>query len=202
MTKLYCYVDESGQDTQGRMFIVSVVITEKSRGRLFAVCEKLEDASGKKKDKWGRAKHERRMFYIRHILADARFKGVLRFEVFRNTKDYDGSTITAIISSVNWDKPHGQFTTLVYVDGLSKTKRQEYGARLRRLGLPVRKIRGIARDETNALTRLADATAGFIRDALIGKSKEIKSLFEKAKKGRFMIEVSSTKNRPQRGGRA
>jgi len=27
--KLYCYVDETGQDTAGKIFIVSVVIIEK-----------------------------------------------------------------------------------------------------------------------------------------------------------------------------
>jgi hypothetical protein len=32
--KLYCYVDETGQDTLGQFFIVSVVITEDIREKL------------------------------------------------------------------------------------------------------------------------------------------------------------------------
>lgn len=187
--KLYCYVDENGQDTKGDIFIVSVVVTEESRDELLTLCEQLEQISGKRKDKWGNAKHDRRMRYIRHIFADGRFRGLLRYEVFRGTKDYDTSTITAIVTSVKWDKPSGKYTTMVYVDGLSKTKRQEYGVRLRHMGLPVKRIRGVARDETNALVRLADAIAGFVRDAMDGKSEEIKKLFREAKRGGMLVEV-------------
>lgn len=187
--KLYCYVDENGQDTKGDIFIVSVVVTEESRDELLTLCEQLEQVSGKRKDKWGSAKHDRRMRYISHIFADDRFKGLLRYDVFRGTKDYDTSTITAIINSVKWDKPSGKYTTMVYVDGLSKTKRQEYGVRLRHMGLPVRRIRGVARDETDALIRLADAIAGFVRDAIDGKSEGIKKLFREAKRCGMLVEV-------------
>ncbi len=187
--KLCCYVDENGQDTMGNLFIVSVVVTEENRDELLSLCEKLEEVSGKKKDKWGGAKHDKRMRYINHIFADDRFKGLLRYEVFKNTKDYDTATVTAIVSSVKWDKPIGKYTTMVYVDGLSKLKRKEYGARLRHMGLPVRRIKSIARDETNALTRLADSVAGFVRDAIDGKSEEIKELFTRAKKNGMLIEV-------------
>ncbi len=189
MKKLYCYIDENGQDTKGRIFIVSVIVTEENRDELLTLCEQLEKASGKQKDKWGRSKHDRRMRYINHIFADNRFKGLLRYEVFLKTKDYDALTIAAIISSVGWRKPSGKFTTLIYVDGLSKTKRQEYGARLRHMGLPVRRIRGIARDETNALTRLADSIAGFVRDAIDGNSEEIKKVFREAKQGGVLVEI-------------
>ncbi len=187
--KLYCYVDESGQDTKGKIFVVSVVVTEENRDEFLSLCEKLEEVSGKKKDKWGGAKHDKRIRYISHIFADDRFKGLLRYEVFNNTKDYDTSIITAIVSSVKWDKPTGKYTTMVYVDGLSKLKRKEYGARLRHMGLPVRRIKSIARDETNALTRLADSVVGFVRDAIDGKSEEIKELFTRAKQNGVLVEV-------------
>lgn len=131
------------------------------------------------------------MRYLSHIFADDRFKGCLRYVVFRRVRDYDTSTIVAIAAALKWEKPNGKFTTLVYVDGLTKTKRHEYGARLRRFGLPVRRVRGIARDETNSLTRLADAIAGFVRDALEGSSEEIKKLFHKAKRDDMLIEIQS-----------
>jgi len=31
--KYYCYIDETGQDTQGKIFIVSVIITEREKKR-------------------------------------------------------------------------------------------------------------------------------------------------------------------------
>lgn len=188
--KLYCYVDENGQDTQGRIFVVSVIVTEENRYELLNLCEELEKISRKGKDKWRTAKHERRMRYMRHIIADDRFKKSLRYEVFRNTKDYDTATITGIATAVKWENPAIPYTTLVYIDGLSKTKRLEYGARLRHLGLPIRRIRGITREEADALIRLADSVAGFVRDALDGHSEEISQLYKKAKQEEVLIDVS------------
>ncbi len=187
--KLYCYVDETGQDTKGKIFVVSVIVTEENRDELLTLCEELEKISQKGKDKWRTAKHEKRMRFMRHIIADDRFKTTLRYEFFKNTKDYDSSTINGIISAVKWDKPPDPYTTMVYIDGLSKTKRFQYGARLRHLGLPVRRIKAVRRDEANALIRLADSVAGFVRDALDGVSEEITELFKKAKKDGVLIEV-------------
>ena len=187
--KLYCYVDENGQDTQGRIFIVSVVVTEENRYELLILCEELEKISQKGKDKWRTAKHERRMRYMRHIIADDRFKATLRYGVFKNTKDYDTLTITGIVSAVKWGKPNSPYTTMVYIDGLSKTKRFEYGARLRHMGLPVRRIKAVRKDEADALIRLADSVAGFVRDALDGKSEEITEVFKKARKDGVLVEV-------------
>lgn len=51
MLKLYCYVDESGQDTEGRLFIVGGVITTQERDELTALCEQIERNVGKR-NKW------------------------------------------------------------------------------------------------------------------------------------------------------
>ena len=164
-------MDETGQDTQGEIFVVSVVVTGQQRDTLLRLCEQLEKVSGKQKDKWGAAKHERRMRYLGHVFADDRFKGILRYTVFRQTRNYDAATGSAIARAVRDTRPIGNYKTLIYVDGLSKTKRHEYAVNLRHLGLSVRQVRGIARDESNSLIRLADALAGFVRDALEGESR-------------------------------
>ena len=49
--KIYCYVDETGQDTLGELFIVSVVVNSADRDALVAVLEKIERTSGKGKVK-------------------------------------------------------------------------------------------------------------------------------------------------------
>lgn len=161
----------------------------KQRDQLLKLCEQLEKVSGKQKDKWDRTKHDRRMRYLRHVFADDRFKGSLRYSVFRQTSDYDTATVEAIVKALSWKKPTSKFTTFIYVDGLSKKKRHEYGVRLRRLGMPVRQVRGIARDESNALTRLADAVAGFVRDVLEAEAPEMKTLFEDATHDGILVEV-------------
>lgn len=204
MQKVYCYVDESGQDTKGEVFVVAVVVAAQRRDELLTRCEHLEEASGKRKDKWGAAKHERRMRYLRHVFADDRFKGALRYAVFHETRNYDEATVDAIDAALEWQKPTQPFTTFMYVDGLSKTKRHKYAVALRRRGQPVRQVRGIARDESNALIRLADAVSGFVRDALKQGEGEIAALYRQAKRAGMLIELrhQPIKKPPTRGGRA
>jgi hypothetical protein len=189
--KFYCYVDETGQDTEGKLFIVAVIVTGQERDELLTLCEQLESVSGKGKFKWSKARHDLRMRYLRHIFADDRFAGNLRYCVFRDTQDYDTASVEAIAKAVLFKKPTDEYTTRIYVDGLTKTKRREYGARLRKLGLRVRQVRGVARDESNALIRLADTIAGFVRAGLEGKSKDIQDLFERVQREGVLVEVET-----------
>ena len=187
--KLYCYVDETGQDTQGKLFVVSVVVASNERDALMKLCEKIEKESGKGKFKWGKAEKKLRLDYVKRIFKTKIFKGKLRYSVFRDTKDYDLATIVAVSKAIHFNEPAQGYTTLVYVDGLSKSKRHEYGSQLRKLGVPTRKVRGVTKDENNALTRLADAIAGFVRDALAKEQKDAEKLFELAKADKYLVEV-------------
>lgn len=108
---------------------------------------------------------------------------------FRSPKLYDTATIEGIAHAVKWHKPTVQFTTLIYIDGLAKTKRHNYGAMLRHLGIPTRKVQGVPKDENNALIRLADAVAGFMRDISDGATGKIKELYSKGKDAGVLIEV-------------
>lgn len=186
--KLYCYVDENGQDTKGDVFIVSVVVTGKERDELLILCEKIEEESSKHKDKWGRAKYARRIDYMNKVFSNKVFKGKLRYSVYHEQPNYDLATITGIAKAVHFKEPE-EYTTLVYVDGLSKNKRQKYGSELRKLGIPTRKVQGVNKDENNALIRLADAVAGFVRDVIDEEKGEIQQLFKEAMKNGYLIEI-------------
>src|SRR5438105_2668794 len=61
--KLYCYVDETGQDTYGNFFIVSVVVTGDVRESLVARLEQIEKASGKGNVKWTNSRSSFRVAY-------------------------------------------------------------------------------------------------------------------------------------------
>lgn len=63
MRKLYCYVDESGQDTEGRIFVVAVVVVS-DKEALLQLCEQFERESGKGKFKWGKAENTARLAYL------------------------------------------------------------------------------------------------------------------------------------------
>ncbi len=56
MQRLFCYVDESGQDTEGQLFIVSVVLAQAERDSLISLWEQIEQQSGKGSSKWVKAK--------------------------------------------------------------------------------------------------------------------------------------------------
>jgi hypothetical protein len=47
--KLYLYVDETGQDTGGRLFIVGVVVTDEENETYRHRCQAIEHESGKGK---------------------------------------------------------------------------------------------------------------------------------------------------------
>jgi len=66
--KLYCYVDETGKDTLGQLFVVSVVTAKEDRAALCQRLERLEQISGKGHVKWHRTKHLARLAYIRAVL--------------------------------------------------------------------------------------------------------------------------------------
>jgi len=186
--KLYCYVDESGQDTKGDVFIVSVVVTGNERDELLRVCEEIEKESGKQKDKWGRSKPKRRLDYIKLIFSNKIFKEKLRYSIYHDQINYDMTTIVGIAKAVHYKEPK-EYATIVYVDGLRKTKRQEYGSELRKLGIPTRKVQGVTKDENNSLIRLADAVAGFVRDTIDNRVPEELKLLEDAKKSESLIEI-------------
>lgn len=98
------------------------------------------------------------------------------------------ATIMGIAKAVHFREPEN-YTTLVYVDGLYKTKRHKYGSELRKLGIHTRKVQGIAKDEDNSLTRLADAIAGFVRDAIEKRDKRTMELFKRAINDKGLVEL-------------
>lgn len=189
IVKLFCYVDESGQDTKGKLFVVSVVILRHEKDDLLKFCEIVEKESGKGKFKWGKAEQTRRIEYIRRIFANKQFKGKLHYSIFHQSRDYDLATIVAVAKAIHWQEPTKDYSSIVYVDGLSKTKRQEYGAQLRKLGIHTKKVQGIPKDESNALIRLADAISGFIRDAIDTSDENAKQIFSQATHAKILVEV-------------
>jgi 7,8-dihydro-6-hydroxymethylpterin-pyrophosphokinase len=68
MQKLYCYVDETGQDTEGRFFLVVVVIadaaiTEALKKQLLDI----ERDVGKQRSRWAQNRLQVRIAYLERI---------------------------------------------------------------------------------------------------------------------------------------
>jgi hypothetical protein len=147
--KLYCYVDESGQDTQGRLFVVGVVVAGEERDRLRGVCEQIERVTGKGNWKWVRAPHDRQIAYVRRILQEPVMRGKRYFAVFERTRDYLSPTIDTIVRAIEIHAEADYRVTLL-VDGLPAALEQTLGQKMRRRGIRIRKVRGV-RDEGDAL---------------------------------------------------
>ena len=182
------YVDESGQDTKGELFIVAVVAVENS-DEFRQYCESLEQSSGKGRVKWRSAQKMRRLDYLRSImLHSSSLQFTLFYRVFRRTTDYDSATIEGIARAIRRLRPI-RSDVYVHVDGLSKSKCYVYKTRLRQLSCPVKKVNRVAKDEHEPIIRLADALAGASAELEKYQNEELHKIFSQAKKSGVLISI-------------
>lgn len=186
MDKLYCYVDESGQDTKGTMFIVSVVLLSDQREEIARTCEAIELETGKGRVKWIKTRHDRRLAYIRRIFQEPAFKGRLSYAHHVGSIDYLSLTILTIARTIQSSVGEAYKVT-VFIDGLPRSRCRDVGNRLRHLGIAVKKVRGVKHDENDALIRLADALCGLVRAAAEGQL-EMQALLDRGKRNGYIRE--------------
>ena len=182
-TKFFCYVDESGQDTLGQLFVVGVVLTNRERDELKHFCETIEQQSGKHRLKWYEAEHGARMAYIRDLLQALPASVQLYFATYQQSRDYFSLTVDAISQALQQTLADSlepeNYKVTVLIDGLPRSREQVVGSRLRRSGIRIDKVRGVKKEENDALIRLADALCGFIR-LVVTERSEAKILFDEA----------------------
>ena len=182
------YVDESGQDTRGELFIV-VCVAVKNSDELRERCESLESTSGKGRAKWAEADRKRRLAYLRTAISDASsFRATVFYSVFRKTTDYDGATVEGIARAYH-ELSIPDSSVFVYVDALGNKKGHNYKTRLRKLRCSVKKVRGIRKDENEPLIRLADAVAGAAAELLKYDSEDLGEIFSQAKQRGTLVEL-------------
>lgn len=161
--KLYCYVDETGQDTQGALFVVSVAVTKEDRQELRELLAKLEKTTGKGKTKWVRTRKEFKIAYLEKILTQKDFRHKIFFSLSKETKTYREITLVTIASAITASKNDENYEALVFIDGLQKSEVKKVATGLRRIGVHTEKVRGL-KDESDEFIRLMDAIAGLIRE--------------------------------------
>ncbi len=165
--KLYCYIDETGQHTDGQLFFVSVVILSDDRDDLRRELAVIEESSGKHARKWTRATIKQREAYMRGLLRTTPFAGKLYYSKYEDTRAYVDLTILTAAKAINTHAPEHEHTATIFVDGLKRTEQHRFASGLRKLRVHVRKVRGM-NDQSDIFIRLADALAGFVRDSLAG----------------------------------
>jgi len=177
MQKLYCYVDESGQDTEGALFLAALVITGKERENLRQLLVGIEKRSGKIKRKWKHTSVKQRQAYLQQILNEKYFQGKLYYQEFSQTTDYLTCIIAAIANGITHYAKQ-EYKAVILIDGLGREERKIVGKRLRMRQIRTEKVRGV-RDESDEFIRLTDALAGFVRDAGEGE-QYAQALYQKA----------------------
>jgi hypothetical protein len=187
MQKLYCYVDETGQDTQGGQFFVAAVVVEENRDEVDNQLQELERTAAKGWRKWIKATDEQQLAYIKGVLALPTLKGALMYGAYFNTLEYLPSTVLTTARAIT-TRVRGDYKAIVLVDGLQQVQVQWFANELRHLHIRTKKIRGIRNEEANALMRLADAIAGFVRDANTGK-EALRIVLEQAKQDGYIKEI-------------
>jgi hypothetical protein len=175
--KIYAFVDESGQETNGALFLVSVVVTDHEYDHINDTLIEIEERSGKRLKKWSKARFEYRLAYIEAVIGQPIFRGLILFSCHANSQAYFDLTVEATARAIHHKNREAAPATVV-VDGLRGRDVNRFKTKLRGSGVNVRKVRG-ARDESEPIVRLADAVAGFVRDFLEGQTYAAK-LYEKA----------------------
>lgn len=178
MQKIYCYVDETGQDTQGRLFIVSVIVAGDERQEMSGKLERIEQETQKGRVKWMKARDDARVAYIERVLTSPVFKNKLAYASYQSTTEYLARTVltTARAITIHSEK---DYKATIFVDGLPRSQTRWFGSELRHLRIRTKKVRGVRIEEASPLIRLADALCGFVRAAIEGR-EDLIPLLEKA----------------------
>jgi len=162
--KLYCYVDETGQDTQGELFLVAIVLKEINDLAILEKClDKIEIKTGKKRSKWNKTRKQIKTQYLEALIQIKELKDSIYYSVYNGTKEYSKLTALTIAKAV-MAKEYKNYTVTIIIDGLNNREREIVRNELKLLKIKYRKIRGL-KDEQSVFLRLADAMAGFLRDA-------------------------------------
>ena len=181
--KLYCYVDETGQDTAGMFFLVAIIITNiTKKDKLEKILEKIEERTGKKKKKWTKMEFEERKKYMRAIVNLKELNSSIYYSLYRETKTYTQLTALTVAKAIFTKTKDINYSVVVIVDGLTKKDTEKIRKELKKLNVKYNNIRGM-KDEQSAFLRLADYIAGLLRDNIEKQSYATKllSLLEKKK---------------------
>src|SRR5260370_15511690 len=118
--KFYCSVDECGQDTAGRIFVVSIVVAgRESRDLLEKALEEIEQSSGKRAKKWQAAKFEQRLSYLAEVSQLHELQQHLFAAKYETSKEYESLTTLTIAQAVN-TVAKADYPVTTVIDGLSR----------------------------------------------------------------------------------
>ncbi len=185
--KLCCYVDETGQDTEGKFFLVALVLTESEvKEGIEQTLEEVERKTERRKIKWSKSSFPKRTQYIEEIAPLRVLRTSLFYSIYRETKTYTQLTALTIAKAVLM-RGESDYSVTVIIDGLTKQDTEKIRRELKKLKVQYNTIRGM-KDEQSAYLRLADSVAGFVRD-YVEKQAYAEELFALLKTKEVIVEA-------------
>lgn len=186
LKKFYCYVDETGQDTKGELFLVTVIIEistdlQTLQDKLF----KIEKFS-KKKHKWSKSSFKVRQIYLKQILTIKEVKNTIYYSIYNDTKSYIKLTALTIAKAISAKKLRN-YTANILIDGLNQKSMYQIRNELKKLKISYTRIRGL-KDEQDVILRLADNITGLLRD-FVEKKEYANKIINKFKEAKIIEEV-------------
>lgn len=184
--KLYCYIDETGQDAGSEFFIVVAVVSDKEQNLLRDQLLEVETQVKIGQRKWHKSKLERNIQYLQLVLKKEIGKGEIYFGHYKKPIPYFLPMLETLEKAIR-DKAKGNYKAVIYVDGIDKKKAAELTNALRVRNIKLEFVRS-ARDESDPLIRLADRWAGCARAAVLDK-KEERKIFKRAEEKAYIKKV-------------
>jgi hypothetical protein len=181
--KLYCYVDEAGQDTASSVFVVAAVVSGGEQDKMREALMEIERLAGTGHRKWHENRPARRLRYLSLALERGVGYSELFFGSFPKPLPFFFPMLEVVEVAIN-AVANVPYTTRVVVDGIDRKKAAELTNALRLRGVSLDMVRS-RRDESEPIIRLADMWAGCIRAALLGRAEE-RALFNRAMETSYM----------------
>ena len=184
--KLYCYVDETGQDVGSKVFIIVAVVVISN---VDAARERLQELEAKTrigKIKWHKSDYKYRIKFMEEFLLGDNKDLRIYFLKVRKPVFYYLPTVEILQRAIAANNASNT-QAIICIDGLDKFSGKKYTNALRTKTLKIKLAKG-ARDESEALIRLADRWAGCIRMALSG-NEDCEALMARAEKKGILKEV-------------
>jgi hypothetical protein len=171
MQKLYCYVDETGQDAASNIFVVVAVVSQQDQEQLCQALTEIEHLVGIGRVKWHKLLSARHLRNLTLVFGRNLGREELFFGSYPKPPPNFFPLLDVLERAIKTKAvpPH---TARVFVDGIDCKKAAELTNALRLRGVSLELLRS-RRDESEPLNRLADRWAGCIRRAISGHREEM-----------------------------
>ena len=193
MERIYCYVDETGQDVGSDVFIVVAIVSIGDQEVLRSELIKIEQLARTHSLKWHKTSGKQRLQYLSLVLQQHIAFGDVYFGRYQKPLPYFFPMLEVIEKAIKQTRLK-EYKALIIVDGIDAYKTPQLTNALRISGIRLGMVQS-RRDESEPLIRLADMWAGCIR-AAFRADKKTQTLFQKALHSHAIIEVTKKNNPP------